>query len=90
MPRELLVEIGCEEMPASWLPALTAQLGDRLSGALTDARLPWRGPVRTFSTPRRLGVQIGGVADRQDDLEETLTGPPVSAAFDADGNPRCK
>ena len=87
MPRELLVEIGCEEMPASWLPSLTAQLGDRLSGALTDARLPWRGPVRTFSTPRRLGVQIGGVADRQDALEETLTGPPVSAAFDADGNP---
>ena len=87
MSRELLIEIGCEEIPASWLPSLTTQLGDRLSASLTEARLAWRGPVRTFSTPRRLGVQIVGVADRQDNLEETLTGPPISAAFDADGNP---
>ena len=87
MSRELLIEIGCEEIPASWLPSLTTQLGERLSASLGEARLAWRGPVRTFSTPRRLGVQIVGVADRQDNLEETLTGPPVSAAFDADWNP---
>ena len=87
MRHELLIEIGCEEMPASWLPSLTMQLGERLSALLTESRLAWRSPVRTFSTPRRLGVQIAGVADRQDDLEETLTGPPVTAAFDADGSP---
>ena len=87
MFRELLVEIGCEEMPASWLPSLTQQLGDRLTASLTEARLAWRSPVQTFSTPRRLGVRIGGVADRQSALSETLTGPPVSAAFDAQGAP---
>ena len=87
MPRELLLEIGCEEMPASWLPSLTRQLGDRLGKQLDDARLAWRTPVEAHSTPRRLVVRIRSVADRQRDLEETVTGPPVTAAFDADGRP---
>ena len=87
MFRELLIEVGCEEIPASWLPSLTAQLGDRLGHCLDEARLEWTAPVQTFSTPRRLGVHVGGVANRQSDLEETLTGPPVRAAFDPEGQP---
>ena len=87
MFRELLIEIGCEEIPASWLPSLTAQLGDRLGDSLSEARLEWTAPVQSFSTPRRLGVHVGGVANRQSDLAETLTGPPVRAAFDSDGHP---
>ena len=87
MFRELLIEIGCEEIPASWLPSLTAQLGDRLGHALDEARLEWKAPIHPFSTPRRLGVHIGEVSTRQADLEETLTGPPVRAAFDSEGRP---
>ncbi len=87
MPRELLVEIGCEEIPAGWLPSLTRQLGDRLGEQLNDARLAWRTPAEAYSTPRRLTVRIRSVADRQRDLEETVTGPPVTAAFDSAGRP---
>ena len=87
MFRELLIEIGCEEIPASWLPSLTSQLGDRLGHFLDEARLEWTAPMRTFSTPRRLGVYVGSVGNRQSDLEELLTGPPVRAGFDAEGHP---
>ena len=85
--KELLLEIGCEEIPASWLPSLTRQLGEKLGARLDEARLARQSALRTFSTPRRLGAQLRGVAERQADLEETVTGPPVSAAFDASGQP---
>ena len=87
MYRELLLEIGCEELPAGWLPSLTTQLGERFKVRLSEARVDWKGPVETFSTPRRLTARIAKVADRQADLEQTLTGPPVSAAFGADDQP---
>ena len=83
----MLLEIGCEELPASWLPSLTRQLGEKLGARLDEARLARHSTLRTFSTPRRLGVQLRGVAARQADLAETVTGPPVSAAFDASGQP---
>ena len=85
MDRELLLEIGTEEIPASWLPALTLQLGTALESKLKEARLAIDEPIETFSTPRRLTVRSAGIADRQTDLEELVTGPPVSAAFGADG-----
>ena len=87
MDRELLIEIGVEEIPASWLPALTAQVGSKLEARLKDLRLPPSAPIETFSTPRRLTARIGKLAERQTDSEEVLTGPPVSAAFKPDGAP---
>ena len=85
MDRELLLEIGTEEIPASWLPALTTQLGQVLQAKLKEARLTTDDPIETFSTPRRLTVRSARIAERQTDLEELVTGPPVSAAFAADG-----
>jgi len=85
MDRELLIEIGTEELPASWLPGLTAQFGARLEVRLADERLAVAAPVETFSTPRRLVVRAARVPERQTDFEELVTGPPVSAAFTADG-----
>jgi len=85
MDRELLLEIGTEEIPASWLPGLTTQLGHVLQAQLKAARLSTDEPIETFSTPRRLTVRSARIAERQTDLEELLTGPPVSAAFTADG-----
>ena len=84
---ELLLEIGCEEMPASWIPGIEAQLADRLTARLDEVRIERRTPVRTFVAPRRLVATVAELADRQSDLEETVTGPPVRAAFDAAGEP---
>ena len=85
--RELLLEIGCEEMPAGWIPGIEAQLADRLGAQLDAARIERRTPVRAFVAPRRLVATVAELADRQSDLEETVTGPPVRAAFDAHGEP---
>ena len=85
--RELLVEVGCEEMPASWIPGLEAQLAERLAARLAEARIEARTPVRAFVGPRRLVATVAELADRQADLQETVTGPPVRAAFDAEGEP---
>lgn len=87
MDRELLLEIGCEELPASWLPTLTNQIGDVLVAQLRAHRLVPESPAETFSTPRRLTVRIVRVPERQTDLEELVNGPPVSAGFKPDGTP---
>jgi glycyl-tRNA synthetase beta chain len=87
MDRELLIEIGVEEIPASWLPGLTTQLATRLDARLKELRLALAAPIETFSTPRRLTARIGKLAERQTDFEELVMGPPVSAAFDAAGQP---
>jgi glycyl-tRNA synthetase beta chain len=81
MDRELLIEIGCEEIPASWLPGLTAQMARHLEVRLKEFRLTLGAPVESFSTPRRLTARVAKVAERQEDLEDVALGPPVSAAF---------
>jgi len=85
MDRELLLEIGTEEIPASWLPGLTIQVGQALEARLKEARLSLDEPIETYSTPRRLTARVGKIGERQDDREELVMGPPVSAAFNADG-----
>ena len=87
MDRELLLEIGCEELPAGWLPALTNQVGEIVDAKLRAHRLPPESPVETYSTPRRLTVRIVRIPERQSDLEELVNGPPVSASFKPDGTP---
>src|SRR3954471_6253563 len=87
MERELLLEIGTEELPASWLPDLTRQIRDGLDAALKAHRLLPDSPVESYSTPRRLTARVDKIAERQTDLDELLTGPPVTAAFTADGSP---
>src|SRR5687767_4536552 len=85
MDRELLIEIGCEEIPASWLPGLTRQIGTHLEARLKELRLTPEAPIETFSTPRRLTARVAKLSERQTDFEELVTGPPVSAAFKPDG-----
>jgi glycyl-tRNA synthetase beta chain len=87
MDRELLIEIGVEELPASWMPGLTKQLRDKLKSGLADLRLGALEEPEAFSTPRRLTARVARIAERQEDLEETITGPPVSASFGGDGQP---
>jgi glycyl-tRNA synthetase beta chain len=87
MDRELLIEIGVEELPAAWLPGLTRQLQERVEKGLKDLRIAPGAPVETYATPRRLTARVGRIAERQDDLDEEISGPPVSAAFGKDGKP---
>ncbi len=87
MDRELLLEIGCEELPAGWLPGLTNQIGKVVEEQLRAHRLTPEAPAETYSTPRRLTVRMARLAERQTDLEELVNGPPVSASFASDGTP---
>ncbi len=80
---EFLLEIGCEEIPASWLPGLGQQLRTRFADLAAKEPLP-AANARAFWTPRRL-VLVAEVPARQEDREETLFGPPLSAAKDASG-----
>jgi glycyl-tRNA synthetase beta chain len=81
MDRELLIEIGCEEIPASWLPALTRDVARRLDARLAEARLETDAPAESYSTPRRLTARVAKLGERQTDHEELVTGPPLSAAY---------
>ena len=86
LDRELLIELGCEEIPASWLPGLTLQLAKHLTARLKEFRLTADAPAESYSTPRRLTAVVPRLGERQEDFEELVTGPPVSAAF-KDGQP---
>ena len=83
---DLLLEVGCEELPASFVRSacadLQAAIGDALAGAGVAA-----GASSTLSTPRRLIVSVQGVAAMQPDQEKVLRGPGVKAAYDASGAP---
>ena len=85
----LLVEIGCEEIPARFLDGARDDFGKALLEALEEARLlPPQGKAgKWYSTPRRLTVWVPSVHDRQADQVEETVGPPVKVAFDGAGNP---
>jgi glycyl-tRNA synthetase beta chain len=84
--KDLLFEIGSEEIPASFiLPALD-ELKATLSERLTGARLA-HGEVKTFGTPRRLAVLVKGLAEKSEDQTREALGPSVKAAFAPDGTP---
>jgi glycyl-tRNA synthetase beta chain len=84
--RDFLVEIGTEELPPKSLSALAAAFADAVEKGLTDAGLA-HGAVERFATPRRLAVRVRRLAERQPDRAVERRGPPVKAAFDAQGAP---
>lgn len=86
--RPLLVEIGCEEIPARFLNEAQAGFGKALGEALAQARLlPEDGRLETYSTPRRLVAWLSQVLEGQPDQVEEVLGPPVRVAFDEQGKP---
>jgi glycyl-tRNA synthetase beta chain len=82
---DLLFEIGCEELPASFVERALEALPELCRKKLAEIRLAAEG-IRALGTPRRLAIEIRGLALRQADLEEDVTGPPAKAAF-KDGQP---
>jgi glycyl-tRNA synthetase beta chain len=85
-PRDLLVEIGTEELPPGALRRLQDAFCTGLDKLLHEHHLP-HGASRGYATPRRLAVLVRDVADAQPDRENVRRGPALAAAFDADGNP---
>ena len=84
--RDFLVEIGTEELPPKALRLLEQAFAGELASGLAKAGLK-HGEVLSFATPRRLAVLIRRLAARQPDQKIERRGPPVSAAFDAEGLP---
>lgn len=84
--RDLVFEIGTEELPSSAVYSAIEQLGVAAPKALDDARLQY-GEVTVYATPRRLAVLVSELADRQSDSISTAKGPAAKAAFDAEGKP---
>ena len=84
--KQLLLEIGTEEIPASFLKPALLDLERRVRAALAESDIP-AGPAELFSTPRRLALRLSEVADGRPAQVVELQGPPRKAAFDVQGNP---
>ncbi len=84
--KTLLIEIGCEEIPAGYIiPALTAFKNNILQ-ALTKARID-HGEAKILGTPKRLTLMVANVAEAQNPKTSTLSGPPERVGFDEKGKP---
>jgi glycyl-tRNA synthetase beta chain len=84
---DLLIELGCEEIPAGMLPGAIRELQAILEKYLRAYNLLQDSPVETFGAPRRLAGICTSILVRQPDEIKELPGPPKSVAFDADGKP---
>ena len=84
--QDFLVEIGTEELPPKALKALSAAFAEGVRDGLVEAGLE-HGEIKPFATPRRLALLVETLALRQPDRDIERMGPPVRAAFDADGEP---
>ena len=85
MAKDLLFEIGAEEIPAGFMPNILGQLKQLAITKLNDAHLPFES-IATYGTPRRLALIVTGLADTSADISERHKGPSASIAYDTEGN----
>ncbi|MBO8168841.1 MAG: glycine--tRNA ligase subunit beta [Thermoanaerobacteraceae bacterium] len=86
MAKDLLLEIGTEEIPARFMNNALEQLKTKTETELQENRLEYE-TVATYGTPRRLAVVVSGLAEKQADLVTEVKGPSKKVAFDEEGNP---
>ncbi len=86
MSKELLFEIGTEEIPAGYIVPALENLKHNLAAKLTELNLSF-GNIKGVATPRRLALCVEQLDDYQPDRVEELLGPPKQAAYDKEGNP---
>lgn len=86
MAKDLLLEIGTEEVPAHFMPGILAQLKEKAGAKFAEMRLEYEN-VATLGTPRRTALLVKNLAEEQTGAQSEYKGPSVSIAFDADGNP---
>lgn len=86
MSREMIFELGTEEIPAGMVKDLRENLAGDAREKLKERRIDFAG-VNTYSTPRRLVLQVEGIAEMQSDKKEVVRGPSEEIAFDDEGSP---
>ncbi|GJL65905.1 MAG: glycine--tRNA ligase beta subunit [Nitrospirales bacterium] len=86
MSTPLLLELGTEELPASFIEPALALLSTLMQKSLSEQRLAYES-IRTIGTPRRLVAFIDGLVAKQSARTQEMMGPPQSIAYDAQGNP---
>jgi glycyl-tRNA synthetase beta chain len=86
MPEKFLLEVGCDEIPARYLPLAVRDLRAKAEAALKEARMAFS-EVKTYGTPRRLVLVVEDLSDRSGDAVTEVRGPSKKAAYDQDGNP---
>ncbi len=86
MSRDLVFEIGTEELPAGSIPVFLRALKENAISSLSKERLNFKS-VKTFGTPRRLILLVEELSETQEDLVEEIRGPARRVAFDAQGHP---
>jgi len=84
--KELLFEIGTEEIPAGFIPQALMDLESLAKKELEASRIDFNG-IKTLGTPRRFVLVIESVSEKQRDEETRKVGPSKQAAFDGKGNP---
>ncbi len=84
MHKDLLLEIGTEEIPARFIPAALAGIRDSAGRLLKENRINFR-EMAVYGTPRRLILIASEIQDIQDDIVVGVSGPPKSAAYSNDG-----
>jgi glycyl-tRNA synthetase beta chain len=84
--KDLLLEVGTEEIPAAFLTDALKALREKVIKELQARRIAFK-DIKTMGTPRRLALIASGVAVAQEELIATKLGPAKSIAFDKDGNP---
>ncbi len=84
--KELLFEIGTEEIPAGFIQPAISHLKKAMAAKLKNRQLDY-GSITTAATPRRLTIAVSQLAAHQPDRQEEVTGPSTKAAFDQDNNP---
>jgi len=83
--RDLLFEIGTEEIPAGFMASTFTQLENGFKAKALELKIK-HGGIKVMGTPRRFALIVEGVGERQPDITEELMGPSKKAAYDADGN----
>lgn len=83
---EFLLEVGCEELPASFVEKAYSDLAGALAKELEALGLKNSEPV-AMGTPRRLIVSFPDLKPRQEDSSKEQRGPSLSASYGTDGNP---
>lgn len=86
MSKDLLFEIGTEEIPAHYMPNILAQVKGLAEKAFDEGNIAY-GSVRTIGTPRRIALLVKDVDEKQADVSSKHKGPSVKIAYDADGKP---
>jgi glycyl-tRNA synthetase beta chain len=85
---DLLIELGCEELPPKSLSILGQTLFDEFLKQIKKAELTFNAvDSRVYYTPRRLALLVSNVAGRQPDQVTERKGPALSAAYDAENQP---